>query len=86
MFTIAQERSLEDYCEFRQEGGSIAFRDCLPKVKRWLTGLESGDHSKLSDLLVDQVLSMVEAGAEERHTAEQTVNVFKRERALFCVE
>lgn len=84
MFTVAQGKSLEEYRNARQEAGSTAFRDCLPKVERWLRS--SFERSKLNDLLVDQILSMIDKNTDERHTAEQAVNFLKRERALFCVE
>lgn len=83
MLTVTQRKSLEDYRDTRREAGSTAFRDCLPQVKTWLQSFES---NKLSDLLVEQILSMIKENAEERHTAEQAVNFLKRERALFCVE
>ena len=83
MFTVAQGKSLEDYRNFRHGAGIIAFRDCLPKVEEWLRSFEP---NKLSDLLVDQILSMIDLNAEDRHTAEEAVNFLKRERAFFCVE
>ena len=83
MFTVSQGKSLENYRDFRHGAGTIAFRDCLPKVEEWL---RSFDGNKLSDLLVDQILSMIDKNAEDRITAEQAVNFLKRERALFCVE
>lgn len=83
MFTVAREKSLEEYRTARQEAGSTAFRDCLPKVETWLRSFEG---NKLSALLVDQILSMIDKDPDQRHTAEQAVNFLKRERALFCVE
>ena len=83
MFSVAQERSLEEYRKFRLQAGSIAFRDCLGKVEEWLRSCEKNN---LSDLLVDQILSMVKEDADERHSAQQAMNFLKRERALFCVE
>ncbi|SLM35921.1 Serine/threonine/dual specificity protein kinase, catalytic domain [Lasallia pustulata] len=83
MFTITQGKSLEKYGLVRHEAGSVAFRDCLSTVEGWLRSFES---NKLSDLLVDQILSMIHEDVKQRHTAEQAVNFLKRERALFCVE
>ena len=84
MFTVSQSKSLDEYRNARKEAGSTAFRDCLPKVKAWLQSFDLSN--KLNDLLVDQILSMINRDAEERHSAEQAVNFLKRERALFCVE
>lgn len=83
MFSVAQGKSLEEYRDARHEAGSIAFRDCIPKVENWLRSFE---RNKLNDVLVDQILSMIDEDANNRHTAEQAVNFLKRERALFCVE
>lgn len=83
MLTVTQGKSLEEYRDARRQVGSTAFRDCLPKVEQWLRSFES---NKLSDLLADQILSMIKKNTEERHTAEQAVNFLKRERAFFCVE
>jgi serine/threonine protein kinase len=83
MFTITQGKSLEEYRDARQEAGSTAFRDCLPKVENWLRLFE---RNKLSDLLVDQILSMIEKNVDKRPTSEKAVNFLRRERALFCVE
>jgi len=83
MLTVALGTSLEDYRDAREERGSIAFRYCLPKVVKWLTSFEK---KRLSDLLVDEILSMIAEDAERRHTSEQAVNFLKQERALFCVE
>ncbi|KAF7502388.1 hypothetical protein GJ744_005966 [Endocarpon pusillum] len=83
MFSITQEKSLEEYRAARQEADSIAFRDCLPKVKKWLKVFEK---EKLSRVLVDQILSMMERNVDERPTAEKALNFLKREPALFCVE
>ena len=83
MFTVAHGKSLEEYRNVRHDAGSTAFRDCLPTVQKWLRSFET---NKLSELLMDQILSMIDANVEERHTAEQAVLFLKREPALFCVE
>ena len=83
MLTVTQRRSLEDYRDARKEAGSTAFRDCLPNVEAWLRSFE---RNRLTELLVDQILSMIKRNADDRHTAEQAVNFLKREPALFCVE
>ena len=83
MFTVAHGKSLEEYRTVRHDAGSTQFRDCLPTVQMWLRSFET---NKLSELLMDQILSMIDATVEERHTAEQAVLFLKREPALFCVE
>ena len=83
MFSVVHGRSLQDYRDVRHNAGSTAFRDCLPTVQKWMRSFET---NKLSELLMDEILSMVEAIVEERHTAEQAVHFLKREPALFCVE
>lgn len=83
MLTIAQGKSLEEYRDGRQEAGSIAFRDCLPKVKTWLKSFEKG---KLIDLLVEQILSMMEKEVKDRPTSEKAVHSLMHQSALFCVE
>ena len=83
MFTVSQEKSLEEYRDFRHETGSIAFRDCIDQVGDWLKSFKA---NKLNDLLVDQILSMISMNASERHTADQAVKFLRREPAFFCVE
>ena len=83
MFTVAQEKSVEEYRDARLEAGSAAFRDCLPAVEVWLRKIES---KGLGALLVDQILSMIDKNDKKRPTAQDAVNFLKRERALFCVE
>lgn len=83
MFSVAQERSLEDYRSARHEAGSIAFRDCLPKVEQWMRSFES---NHVIALLVDQILSMISKDPDDRPTAEQAMNCLKPQRAFFCVE
>ena len=85
MFTVTQAKSLEDYGDFRRTAGSVLFRDCLENVWNWMKGFE-GKGNKLSDLLVDQILNMINKNTTERHTAEQAMNFLKPERALFCIE
>ena len=86
MLTITQKISLEEYRDARQEAGSTAFRDCLPKVEIWLRRFEGQEGKPLIDTLVDQILSMIHANPEKRQSAEQAVKFLYSERALFCVE
>ena len=83
MFTVTQGKPLEEYQAFRRTADSIAFHDCLEKMRVWLRSFES---NKLSDLLVDQILHMTDGDAMARPSAEQAMNSLKGERALFCVE
>lgn len=83
MFSVAQGRSLEEYRNARHEAGSIAFRDCLPKVGQWMRSFES---NHMIDLLLDQILSMISENPEDRPTAERAMNCLKPQRAFFCVE
>lgn len=84
MLTIAQERSLKDFHDWRRtEKGSLAFRDSLPKVKEWLSGFEK---NRFNGLLVDEILNMIERYPQDRPMAEKSVHNLKRERAFFCVE
>lgn len=85
MLTVSKGRSLDAFRKWRlapeNTSGVYAFRANLGKVKEWLQGLE---RDSLSDLLVDQILSMLHEDAEERPTAQESLNFLKREQALFC--
>ena len=83
MFTVTQGKSLEEYEALRRTAHSTAFRDCLNRMRPWLRSFEK---SKLSDLLVDQILRMTNGDAMVRPSAEQAMRSLKGERALFCVE
>ena len=83
MLTVTQGKSLEDYREAREVAASMAFRESLPVVEKWMNAFE---RSKLDDLLVDEILDMINKNADRRHSAAQALNSLKRERALFCVE
>ena len=87
MFTVIQQKSLEEYRDVRHKAGSIAFRGCLDKVVEWLRSFESeSNNHKMDGLLIEQILGMINVSAAERHTAEQAMNFLKRERAFFCIE
>jgi serine/threonine protein kinase len=86
MLTVSKGKSLDAFRKWRlapenTSGGVYAFRANLSKVREWLKGLE-GD--TLSDLLVDQITSMLGEDPEKRPTAQQSLNFLKREKALFC--
>lgn len=81
MFTVTQEKSVDDYCNAR---GSPIYKWCLPSVKTWLERFES--NSKLDDLLKDEILEMMQEKADDRPTSLEALNIFKRYNALFCVE
>ena len=83
MLTVERRKSLKAYSDARQKAGSVVFRDCLPEVEKWLQSLEN---TRLSDLLVDQILGMINKDPEERLTAVTALNYLKSERAFFCVE
>ena len=83
MFTVTQGKSLEEYRHYRQWRGSVAFRDCLREVEHWMKSFEG---NSLIRLLVDEISWMMKEETAKRHTAEQAMNILKRERALFCVE
>lgn len=83
MFNITQKQSLEDYRSARCTNGSTAFRDCLPKVHKWLNQFE---RKGLNDLLVVQILSMIDKDDNKRPASQKAVNDLRHERALFCVE
>lgn len=78
-------RSLVEYRDARETHGSTIFRDCLAKVRQWVSDV--GDQkNKLNDLLIHQILRMIREKADERDTSEQALNTLKQERALFCIE
>ena len=83
MVTVCRGKSVEEYRKNRLDAGSTAFSKCLPTVKKWLKDLE---RNWLSDLLIDEILSMVCSKADDRPTAGKALNNLKRERAFFCVE
>ena len=85
MFTIIQEKPLTEFEKWRQtENGSVAFRDNLPRVEKWLE--ECGNSKNLDKILLDQILSMIHHDPEERPTSQQSVSNLKREPTFFCIE
>ena len=86
MYTVARGKSLGEYEKARKEEGSIAFRDCLRNVERYLRSFES---TGLNELLADQILGMMRQKVDEpdgRLTAEKALHHLKPQPALFCVE
>ncbi|KAL8752824.1 MAG: hypothetical protein Q9184_005613 [Pyrenodesmia sp. 2 TL-2023] len=83
MISVYHGKSVESYLQVRLEAGSTAFRDCLPAVKSWIMNL-SPEKSKLSEVVIDEILCMVCRDAKERHRAETALNYLVPHRALFC--
>jgi serine/threonine protein kinase len=85
MLTVNKRKSLDAFRKWRlapeNTTGVYAFRANLAKVKEWLLSLE---RDALSDLLVEQISTMLHEDPEERPTAQESLNFLKRERALFC--
>ena len=85
MISVYHGHSVQSYLEARFEAGSTAFRDCLPTVESWLKNLNV-EKSKLSEVVIDEILCMICSNPGQRHGADTALNYLKRERALFCVE
>ena len=83
MITVCLGKSADDYRVARQTAGSIAFRDCLTTVERWLRQLE---RNKLSDVVIDEILCMIREDPKKRHDAREALKFLKGEPAFFCVE
>ena len=83
MFTVTQKKSLDDYRNARNTKGSLAFRDCLPKIHTWLNEFKQ---KGLNEVLVDMIVSMMNEDDEIRPSSQKAVNEIRHERALFCVE
>lgn len=87
MLTVIKRKSLADFQEFRRISGTAsrayAFRSNLPKVKEWIDKLATeSDH--LSELLVDQISTMVHEDPSDRPAARTCVRGLRPEMALFC--
>lgn len=85
MITVYHGRSVGSYFQARLKAGSIAFRDCLPAVESWLRDLDP-EKSKLSEVVIDEILCMVCRDPEKRDDAETALKYLRPQRALFCVE
>lgn len=80
MLIVSQGKSVKEYAA---ERGKMAYRLCLPAVEAWLNKIETG---KLNDLLKDEICDMMNKDPQNRPTAQDVLNHFKRESALFCAE
>lgn len=91
MFTVCQGKSLDEYRKARQtEANSVEFRHYLSKVKGWLNQSETHDRldlpvrqDRVDAVLVDQILSMMDADPDKRPQAQLAVNQLRPQQALF---
>ena len=67
MYTIMQQKSLEEYREFIGQGAGLTpYRDCISRTQNWLQLFDETRHCRLVDLII----SMTMQKPEDRTSAE----------------
>jgi serine/threonine protein kinase len=91
MISVYCRHSMDEYQQARRlsaadnEHGSVAFRDSLPAVNRWLWQLHQNTSDPVGDTLFIQISIMLRELPDTRGSAQQAVNTFlTQQTSLFC--